>query len=512
MTYDKKNYGGIQGYSQKIPRITSQQTQDNPGLEYRVNSTNELMKKTYYPNSEPVEGFAVEDSFSVSIEELGSVYNLHQLVIQFSMMLGSIGTSMPKFIQAVRVIHTRDKSGTSLDSLKVNDDNKKKKIAESTYTLCFFWDATAASMIKIPKNSLVQIYFIDNKREYGLIWNSSFATLGNFSGTPNPGFDKFNGTTLTNFGSPGAGGGMGGVASGTGAGTYGTCNPYTAPITPVDYIYCGTTENPDRQVKVHPSAPVCNYNSPGFAENGFVRFGSGRSYQAPKILVTHWDVCHHTKGMFDAIHSKGIEMGFGVDRNGMIFQFANAGQARFGAANFGEGTAQCEVNNPVLPDPAVKAYNRRCYNGDENGERRLVPTNNFKFPGGDSADTRYDSIYDFFDGQYFSVGALWEAISFAYGTKLALPDPSWIDWRPGSSGGAISQPHPFSNSTDPVTTREYIKKNYEGILFHHNIDARKDDRTGNMVSWKWDIVILNRQLFLTNALAIRAQRKPDGTF
>lgn len=510
MTYDRKNYGGIQGYSQKTPRITSQQTQDNPGLEFKVNSTNELMKKTYYPNAEPVEGFAVEDSFAVSIEELGSIYNMHQLVIQFSMMLGTIGTSMPKFVQAVRVMHTRDRITTSLDTLKLTEENKQKKIAESTYTLCFFWDATLAIIAKIPKNSLVQLYFIDNKREYGIIWSSSFFQLGNFSGVPNPGFDKFNGTTLTNFGSPGGGIAM---TSGGGGGGFGNCNPYTSPITPVNYIYCGTSQEPDRKIMVHPNAPVCNYTTPGFAENGFTRFGANDSIRPPKIMVTHWDVATSTKAMYDAIMARGVKMGFGVERNGMIFQFANAGQARFGSLDFGEGTVQCEVNNPIEPSEPVKAYNMRCY-GNEDGERRRVLNNpKFSFPGGGGGTITTEYIYDFFDAQYFSVGALWEAISYAYGITLQLPGDNWIDWRPAGSGGPSAEAHPYSGTSDGYRTRQYIKDNYQGILFHHNVDIRNGGSNGvKGSSGKWDIVLLDRKKFLQNALAIRAQRKSDGTF
>lgn len=504
MPYDRKNYGGIQGYSQKTPRLTQQQMQDDPTLEYKINATNQVFKKTYYSNSETVDGFAVEDSFAVAVEDLGSIYNLHQLVIQFSMSLKTQGSAVPKFVQAVRVIHTRDRLNTSLDTLKITEEGKQKKIAESTNTLCFFMDPFLASGGKIPKNARISFYFIDNKREYGLITNSNFIELGNFSGVPNPALDKFNGTSLTNYNSPGSGGGISSRGDYTNlSADLGSCDPY-GPITPDNFIFCGVSGDPERKIFVHPGSPVCNYANPAFEAAGFKRFAAGYDIVPPKIMVTHWDVCHSTHSLYKTLIARGIKMGFGIERNGMIFQFANAAQAAYGSLGFNEGTVQCEINNPVILDKATSQHNLKCY-GDEHGGRRVISTQGFSFPTGETLG-KYKEIYDFLDPQYFSIGALWEAISYAYGITLQLPDQSWINWRP-SSAGEKRLVHPYSNSSDPYETRRYIRNNYQGILFHHNVDIRENGTSG-----KIDIVVLDQQRILHHALEIRAQRKQDGTF
>jgi hypothetical protein len=354
-------------------------------------------------------------------------------------------------------------------------------------------------MGKIPKNALVQLFFVDNKREFGLIWSANFVQLGNHTGTPNPTLDKFNGTTITNYGSPGAAVGAPIGSYTNGSANHGSCNPHSNPIVPDSFIFCGIPSEKERKIKVHPNAPVLNYNSVGFTENGYKRFAASDPVIAPKIMVTHWDVCHNTKSMFDTLIKRGISMGFGVDRDGLIVQMANAGQARFGALGFSEGTVQCEVNNPVEDKPHVLDYNRRCFNGDENGGRRRIP-NNFKFPNG--ATLGYEYIFDFTDPQYFSIGALWEAVGHAYNIPLVIPDDSWIDYRPGDvTDGRV---HAFRGATTPEQAKRDIKNHYSGIVFHHNIDWA--NRGGRVQSGKIDIILLDRKRILSHALQCRADR------
>jgi hypothetical protein len=167
----------------------------------------------------------------------------------------------------------------------------------------------------------------------------------------------------------------------------------------------------------------------------------GLAPRAPNMFVTHWDVCLSSSSCQKVLNNRGLSVHFLIDNDGTIIQTLDMQHVAFHAGN---------VNSKSIGVEVSTAYDMKWQNWYERkgfGPRPVIT-------GARCHNNELPSFLGFYDVQVSALAALWEAVSWATGIPLELPEEK--------------------DSVDMLARSGTLK----GFANHYHITSRKIDCAG----------------------------------
>jgi len=187
---------------------------------------------------------------------------------------------------------------------------------------------------------------------------------------------------------------------------------------------------------------------------------SGKPERKPNMFITHWDVCLSASSCQKVLNKRGLSVHFLLDNDGTIIQCMDTQHIGYHAGR--------TVNQVSIGIEVSDAYDLKWQSWYEKkgfGPRPL-------WRDAEVHGRTLDPFLGFYDHQIEALAALWEAVSWATGIPLALPNtPSTVDSQVRSGS-------------------------FKGFANHYHITNRKIDCAG-----------LDNEAVLARAKEIRAKRQ-----
>ena len=158
---------------------------------------------------------------------------------------------------------------------------------------------------------------------------------------------------------------------------------------------------------------VITWNEAGGKKAGEGKYSSyaGKQPRNPRFFVTHWDVCLNSSSCFRVLEQRGISIHFGLDNDGTIYQWLDLQHAAWHAG----GRAWNHDSIGVEMSNAYDLKWQSWYEKKGFGARPIEA--NAKVHG-----NTLSPFLGFYKVQEQALAALWEAVSFACGIPLQLPE------------------------------------------------------------------------------------------
>jgi hypothetical protein len=186
---------------------------------------------------------------------------------------------------------------------------------------------------------------------------------------------------------------------------------------------------------------------------------SGKPERKPNMFINHWDVCLNSASCARVLNKRQLSVHFLLDNDGTIIQCMDTQHIGFHAGR--------TVNNVSIGIEISSAYDLKWQDWYERkgfGKRPI-------WSGERVHGRTLDPFLGFYDHQVEALAALWEAVSFATGIPLELPE------------------------TEQTVDSAVKSGTFKGFANHYHITAKKIDCAG-----------LNNKKVLARALELRKNR------